>query len=389
MSINFRQPKYILPLIALPFLCLFFYVYHSGAAKDKKAVKQQAGFNGTVADVSPDVKKRSLEDKLDAYRDRYKEADGASAVTPIPSENSAGMAYNNAARQKRQLDSIDSVMKRRFSTPPVNRQPRYRDNYQNANDRQLADALNKLSKPPKMTTSNTAASPPDKDPMELFKKQMAYLDSVRRMSDPAWQKQQQEARQKAEAKKADAQTLSVVKASQAPGDFNTVMPDTPGDFIKVVVDESITGYAGSRLRLRLLDDIEVGQYLIRKDSYLYALINGFSGQRVTLQVKSIIYQGKILPVKLDVYDLDGLPGLYVPESAFRDFTKDLGQNTVQGVTIDDSGTGSVASQFMMSTVSKMFESTSSAIAGVIRKDKAKIKYNSYLYLIDTDNSKNK
>jgi hypothetical protein len=36
-------------------------------------------------------------------------------------------------------------------------------------------------------------------------------------------------------------------------------------------------------------------------------------------------------------------------------------------------------------VSKMFESTSSAIAGVIRKDKAKIKYNSYLYLIDTDN----
>jgi len=389
MSINFSQPKYILPLIALPFLCLFFYVYHSGAAKDKKTVKQKAGFNGTVADVSPDVKKRSLEDKLDAYLDRYKEADGTSAVTPIPSENSTLPAYNSSGRQKRQLDSIDSVMKRRFGTPPVNRQPRYIDNYQNANDRQLADALNKLSKPPKTTAGNTAASPPDKDPMELFKKQMAYLDSVRKMSDPAWQKQQQEAKQKAEAKKADAQTLSVVKASQAPGDFNTVMPETSGDFIKVVVDENITGYAGSRLRLRLLDDIEVGQYLIRKDSYLYALINGFSGQRVTLQVKSIIYQGKILPVKLEVYDLDGLPGLYVPESAFRDFTKDLGQNTVQGVTIDGSGTGSVASQFMMSAVSKMFESTSSAIAGVIRKDKAKIKYNSYLYLIDNDNSKNK
>jgi len=77
--------------------------------------------------------------------------------------------------------------------------------------------------------------------------------------------------------------------------------------------------------------------------------------------------------------------LYVPESAFRDFTKDLGTNTVQGVTIDDSGSGSVASQFMMSTVDKVFESTSSAIAGIIRKNKAKIKYNSYLYLIDTKN----
>ncbi len=84
-----------------------------------------------------------------------------------------------------------------------------------------------------------------------------------------------------------------------------------------------------------------------------------------------------------MYDLDGLAGLYVPESAFRDFTKDLGNNTIQGVTIDNgSGTGSMTSQFVMSTADKMFESTSSAIAGLIRKNKARIKYNSYLYLID-------
>ncbi len=133
-----------------------------------------------------------------------------------------------------------------------------------------------------------------------------------------------------------------------------------------------------------MDDIDAGNYLIKKGSYLYALITGFSGQRVELSVKSILYENKILPVKLEVYDLDGLAGLYVPESAFRDFTKDLGTNTVQGVTIDGSGTGSVASQFAISTAGKMFESTSSAIAGLIRKDKAKIKYNSYLYLIDNE-----
>jgi len=43
---------------------------------------------------------------------------------------------------------------------------------------------------------------------------------------------------------------------------------------------------------------------------------------------------------------------------------------------------------MMSSVGKIFESTSSAIAGMIRKNKAKIKYNSYLYLIDNDASQN-
>jgi hypothetical protein len=69
---------------------------------------------------------------------------------------------------------------------------------------------------------------------------------------------------------------------------------------------------------------------IKKDTYLNALISGFSGQRVALNIKSILYGGKILPVKLEAYDLGGLAGLYVPERAFRDFTKDPGNNTIQG-----------------------------------------------------------
>jgi hypothetical protein len=90
-----------------------------------------------------------------------------------------------------------------------------------------------------------------------------------------------------------------------------------------------------------------------------------------------------LPVKLDIYDLDGLPGLYVPASAFRDFTKDLGSNSVQGISIDNS-----SGSFVMSTMGRMFQSTSSAIADMIRKNKARIKYNSYIYLIDPDQLQN-
>src|SRR6185312_14635223 len=93
--------------------------------------------------------------------------------------------------------------------------------------------------------------------------------------------------------------------------------------------------------------------------------------------------GQLLPIKLEVYDQDGLAGLYVPDSQFRDFTKDLGTNTIQGVSIDNGS--STGSQFLMSTADKIFESTSGAIASAIRKNKAKIKYNTYVYLIDTKN----
>ncbi|SEM75329.1 conjugative transposon protein TraM [Mucilaginibacter sp. P25] len=383
MKINLRQPKYILPLLALPFLCLFFYVYHSSASKNKKQVKHEAGFNSTVADVSPDIKKRNLENKLDAYRDRYKNADGNSAVSPIPSEAPGNGGMSTATRQKRQLDSIDSVMKQRFIMPTSKTQiPK---STYNSHDQQMADALNLISHQQKSLPplNSGTAQPGEKDPMELFKKQMAYMDSIKKLGDPNYQKEQQEAKLKAAQKKAEDQTLSVVKFSESTDEFNTIKPQKDQSFITAMIDESITGYAGSRIRLRLLEPIVAGKVTVPKDSYLYALISGFSGQRVVLTVRSILYNGQLLPVKLDIYDQDGLPGLYVPDSQFRDFTKDLGTNSIQGVSIDN-GSGS-GSQFLMSTASKLFQSTSTAIASAIRKNKAKIKYNSYIYLIDTKN----
>jgi conjugative transposon TraM protein len=381
MSINFKQPKYILPLILLPFLCLFFFVYQSSSVKVKVVTRQGPGINGTVGDVSPDIKKQALADKLDAYRNAYKEGDGMTAVNALPSEQSTNPAYDNtySEKEKRVLDSINLAMKEKYNlrgNQPVS--AGYRK------DQAMAEALKGLSN--RQQNSSVASSPPkEKDPMETFRQQMAYLDSINKANDPAVkaEKAKRDALARKEARKATEPSLSVHKATGATADFNTVRPMPAADFIKVVIDENLTGYVGSRVRLRLLDDISVGTDLIPKDTYLFALINGFSGQRVTLSVKSVLFNDKILPVKLEIYDLDGLPGLYVPESAFRDFTKDLGSNTVQGVTIDDSGTGSAASQLMMSSVDKLFESTSSAIAGIIRKNKAKIKYNSYLYLIDT------
>jgi len=384
MQINLKQPKYILPLILLPFLCLFFFVYHSGFAAKKAQDKPVNGINTSVGQVSGDVQKKQVDDKLDAYRNTYKEGDGMTAVNPLPSEKTSNPAFQSSYsdKEKKMLDSINEAMKAKYAQNPASvtthKQPAN-------NDLAMLAALNGLKNRHPAESSRTTDQKV-KDPMETFRQQMAYLDSMNKANDPAVkaERQKSEAAAKVAAQKASEPKLAVKLADVPSSDFNTVLPEKHQDFIKVVIDENLTGYAGSRIRLRLLADIDAGNYRISKGTYLYALITGFSGQRVELTVKSILYENKILPVKLQVYDLDGLSGLYVPESAFRDFTKDLGTNTVQGVTIDGGGTGSVASQFAMSTASKIFQSTSSAIAGLIRKDKAKIKYNSYLYLIDNE-----
>jgi conjugative transposon TraM protein len=377
MSINFKQPKYILPLVMLPFLCLFFFVYHSSTTKGKKLVKTTTGFNASVGDVSPDIKKKELTDKLDAFRDTYKDADGNTAVNAIPSEKSADPRFTNnySEQQKRTLDSINRAMKMKFgnnaSPPGIT-----------AQDKAMAEALNHINHQPKNEPPPQSAI--EKDPMQVFRQQMAYMDSIRKAEDPVYLAKQKElAKAKAVEAKPEEKPLMVTKADAGLADFNTIRPEKDQTFIMAIIDENVTGYADSRIRLRLLEDIMAGGTLIKKGAYLYALISGFGGQRVSLSVKSILYENQELPVRLDIYDLDGLKGLYVPQSAFRDFTKDASNNTIQGVSIADNGTGSAASQLLMSTTDKIFESTSSAIAGAIRKDKARIKYNSYIYLIDS------
>ncbi|GAC1310436.1 MAG: conjugative transposon protein TraM [Mucilaginibacter sp.] len=382
MKINFKQPKYVLPLILLPFLCLFFYAWHSGFSKPKQAVKETVGLNGSVGEVSGDVRKKQLADKLDAYRNTYKEADGLTAVNVIPRENSSNPGYDNdySGQQKKTLDSIQRARKLKFGsgigrgdapTSDIN------------HDRRVARAVEEMSHRQANQRPAVENTPKDKDPMEVFRQQMAIMDSINKQNDTAYKDElkKKQAADKAEKFKKSQVKLTVEKADALSADFNTVVPEKKPAFISAVIDENVTGYAGSRLRLKLLEDIKAGNILVKKGTYLFALVSGFTEQRVTLSITSILYEGKILPVKLDVYDMDGLPGLYVPSSAFRDFTKDLGSNSVQGVTVDGS---SGNSQFIMSSLDKVFQSTSSAIADLIRKNKAKLKYNSYLYLIDPD-----
>lgn len=45
---------------------------------------------------------------------------------------------------------------------------------------------------------------------------------------------------------------------------------------------------GSRVRLRLLDDVEIGELVVPKGSYLYASMSGFGDQRVKGNVKSLM-----------------------------------------------------------------------------------------------------
>lgn len=398
MKINFKQPRYMLPLILLPFLCLFFYAWKSSFGKEAPVQQKGNTLQENVADVSEDVKNKGLEDKLDAYRKQYKDADGYTAVGEIGEEQTSTQKVPDLYNQieKRMLDSIDREMKRKYggtgaeprrshaAFPDASPTPRPPKNYDP--DRDLATALSKLKQQP--PSANPSVSAGQTDPMKIFREQMSLIDSMGKANDPDYKAEQ--AREKAmalaEKELKNHKKLNVSKTSASAALFNTISPSSGDSFIRAIVDQDITGYAGSRLRIRLLDDMSAGRFLVKKGTYLYAQITGFTGQRVNLSISSVFQENHILPVRLDVYDNDGLPGLYVPASAFREFSKALGSDASQGMTIQQQAENN--NQLVMSMVQKMFQSTTTAVSKLIRSNKAKLKYNTQVYLIDPEELKN-
>jgi conjugative transposon TraM protein len=393
MKIDFRKPRYVLPLVILPFLCIFYYAYKSSFGKPQPAQAGKDSLQTNVAPVSDQVRNGSLSDKLEAYRNQYKQADGYTAIGHLLAEESTPETvvnpYND--KEKRMLDSISQQLKGKYGTPPPRSFPDAKQQArshspQDEQDRALADALAAARAPVQRSAPQTQFTQPD--PMELFRKQMELVDSMGKANDPEYKQEQQRIKKSEELEKQKQQQapLSVIKTRASTAIFNTVTPEQDETFITAIIDQDIKGYVGSRLRIRLLEDMMAGKFLIKKGTYIYALITGFSGQRVNLSVTSIMNGQHILPVRLDVYDHDGLPGLYVPASAFREFAKELGSNASQGVNPQQVVENN--SQLVMSMVQKMFQSTSTAINKMVRQNKAKIKYNTLVYLIDPQQLKN-
>ena len=298
------------------------------------------------------------------------------------------------------LDSIEQVMKRRYEIVGMgaNRPPGYTDGlksfgnrsnaFKSEQDRALVLALSKIKQNPEIKGGDEARKEP-MDPMQIFRAQMALVDSMGKANDPLIIEQREKKRllEIAEKESKGKKKIPVQKVNAGAGVFNTIVSMEDQRPISAIIDQDITGFSGSRLRIRLLDDIMAGKFMIRKGTYLYATISGFAAQRVSLSISTVFYGGEILPINLQVYDNDGLAGIYVPSSAFREFSRDLAGSTSQGISIQQLAENN--NQLVMGILSKMFQSTTTAVNKLIRSNKVKVRYNTQVYLIDPDELKRK
>ena len=394
-KINFKQPKYMIPLLVL--LPLLFIGYQASSMLSFEA-ETDAGPTTTesVNTDLPEVNQNAeteTKSKYQAMLDGFGKVTDYTAVDGTEREDDRKMEID-AIYKEEERRRIDSMMAVQAEQAEKLRQQFELQQKQWQTERNNAGRSNVVSREQALA-DGTIRDNAEAERYNQLLKQMQLVQKVANgekiLTDEeklAEQQRQIAAAEKARVLDSIAKTqgpVAVNKAGEA-GEayFNTVTEESAvPSLIKARVDRVEKVRDGSRIRLRLSEDIEIEGDILKKGSYLYATVTGFSAQRVKANVTSVLIGNQIKKIELAVYDLDGMEGFYVPSSNFREVAKDIGANSMNmNMNFNQSSEMSMQS-IAMQSLQQALQGTTQAVGKAIRQNKARIKFNTNIYLVDT------
>ena len=405
-KINFKQPKYILPLVI--FLPLVFLGYtlsqlFGGNEEEKKDGVVTDNINMTL----PDARNQSMGNKMDEMAKRFSE-DGAYTAIGALGDEKQQQDSTQSGYQEDELNQIDAENAKREQ-----KQKDLEDL-----ERSLAESRRHINSYSGRGSGGYGGSSfggsrgvSRQDELDDYARELEYIQNRSRErqrvmenvfgsgssgnqpkagsasgenASMAQQNDSTSSKKKEEVKAEVVQKVSDPNADK----FNTIDQQQQADepLIKAMTDKTTKANEGTRLRFKLLDDVVIKNTTLKKGTYLYGTVTGFGQQRVMATITSILIGDKFVKVNLSVFDNDGMEGFYVPESAFRDMMRDAGAQAMQSnISFDsDGGYGLSGEALALQALQNMYQSASSAISGNIRKNKARIKYNTIVYLVNAD-----
>lgn len=381
-----RKLMVFAPLFITPFLCLLF--WSAGGGKGKVDNIQQTGLN-----------------------------------TDIPTSTNSQILGKDAAYQKILQDSINKLKiqqenyvysndlyKTALGPSGLNTNM---DN--NAPDPVLADVNKSLSAMAEEIKKSDQSSQPVQSPTEEYADQMRMTQELLK-ADPQYQALMgQLSLGNATPDSANAKVVSKQEENFIPVQNETAANaaiftlnqndgDKEGRFysgtsfkqkrngvntIAAVIHNDQTIKEGTVIKLRLTGDINLSGLVIPKNTFVYGVAN-LQDERLQVTVNSISFQNSIYPVKLMVYDIDGLPGIKIPgsvnQAAAKQSTNDIinagtgsfGSSGAGGVTVNQSN--SAKQQIVGQLTSSAIESGKQLLSKKLGEVKVFLKANYHIYL---------
>lgn len=390
-KINWKQPKYMIPLIIyFPLLFVGYFVidlFHTEKAEIPDGLATTEYLNPDLPEAK--MKGDGIGNKYESMLKSYGKIDDYSALGNIErNEEETREEYESkyTDEEREQLEAQEAAklaeMQRQLQESAQKGQEIAQGGSSSEEDR---IARSKQREQEAMDELNRAIA------QARLQAQQSMMPAATDTADAGQREGKVEASDKKKTDD-DEEPQEVVKKVKITSDyFNTLCDnDKETSLIKAIIDENIKAVDGSRVRLRLLDDIEINDVVVPKGSYLYATMSGFGSQRVKGNVQSIMVDDDIIKVSLALYDTDGLEGLYVPSSQFRETTKDVGSGALSNtssLTNSSTTSGNSLATWGAQTITNAVQKTSNAISKAIKKNNAKLKYGTFVYLINSRSNK--
>jgi conjugative transposon TraM protein len=367
-----RQRKLflVLPVLALPFLTLFFWALGGGKVEAAPTTPgQDKGFNASLP--NPNFKSDKPLDKLSYYDNASKDSLKLKATERrLPDDELQQMAFDGGdVHQGQEPEPRNAPRSRAYRNPSEAKV------YQRLEA--LQQALNKAPAPPGPSRASRGAARtemvqnPDVEKLEGMMKSMSepagadpelqqlgsMLETIVDIQHPERVQERLRAQSEQERGKVFSvlpitsdNTISVLQAHNqgylnspvSTGGFYTLDQEneaqTTNNAISAVIHESQILVNGSAVKLRLTSAIMVNGVLIPEGHFVFGTA-ALKGERLTVRITSLQYAASIFQVDLSVYDMDGMEGIYVPGAIARDVAKSSADRSMQslGITsLDDS-----------------------------------------------------
>lgn len=153
--------------------------------------------------------------------------------------------------------------------------------------------------------------------------------------------------------------------------------------IRACIADAQVVRVGSVVRLRLLEAVRIDGIFIPRNTRLYGKAQ-IAGMRLQVMVESVEYQGAIFDVDAVAYDLDGQPGLNVPDSKERNAIKEalatIGQSAGMSVNVTHSAGQQVVGELSRGGVT----AASRYVAEKFKEVKITLKANHQLLLVSKE-----
>ncbi|GHU91921.1 conjugative transposon protein TraM [Bacteroidia bacterium] len=123
--------------------------------------------------------------------------------------------------------------------------------------------------------------------------------------------------------------------------------------IRACVYQTVTLSNGKELQLRLLEPMRAGDFIIPANSILTGSAK-IGGERLHITITSIQYADNVIPVEMEVYDMDGVQGIFVPNSdelnAAKEIAANMGTSMGSSITITDDAGSQLAADLGRSAI---------------------------------------